>query len=407
MSTYIVPLLARTITSTVGHDTLLTAHPKVASSLAENKTIDTATWDRLYRGSKVDVAVALARRPLDEHQLNQLLREKRTTVHATVMEKGLTRCTEPMARALLSARWFDPRLAGLWLRHGVVPDSVRTEVLRIENGPYLIQSLAETERFDLDEAIELLGSARQIGARKVLWRLFDRRPELIEPALTLVSADRSVRRQVMIEAIAGSRHLFAPEVFETILAEALRESINHIAGQDIWVTLLVNPNTPKSMVDRMLADAPARFENPGSRHRPYSTAHLAQLVREERSAAPYAASIMVDWAQTEGVDRQRVLDAGDRLSALRYPTLASWFPKPVATVVPNSTPVEPVDDFDQLIATGVNDIDRRRLIGARHTARIEARLDSSGRAAWETLWSLVDDWHGTLGELLTTCESLG
>ena len=394
-------LLARTVTSEDAQRSFLTTHPDASETLAGNRRLAADVWRKLLHKAKAPVAAELAARVLDEQQLAELVKDKRVTVRTAIVSKGLTACTDTMVDTLLAQEWFDDGYATIWLTAKTVPAHRHKEVLTISNGPLLIAALADSDMFTDAEAIELLLKARKVYGRTAIWGLLDHRPALIEAIMA-----SGTEQTELLEAVAGSRHVFDTSVFESLYATCERRGMNSSVGSELWLTLVLNPNTPRALFDKMIEAVPHRQSNIWTRFRPHSNAELLSNRRKRARTHQGLGSVTFAWETGEGEWRDMLVDAVRDLGINRFPTLREWYgitPPPLAErSVP--TPSEPLP-ADELRAIRFGE----RLGAGDHREMnrlVNDELDAIGIRAWETFWSLTDDWQGTWGELIDSSIEL-
>lgn len=396
---YTVPTLARFTRSVTAQHTLLDAHAEAASNLAGNQNLHRDVWFRLARKPKADVAYELVNRPLDLEQLQLFAQDKRVTVRRTLVTTGLKSCTDEMGEYLLGLPWFDADFATLWSASRTVPESLRKQVALRADRNELVVLMADRTRFDDEEIKALLPKVNLTNVRQSLYQLMDRRPEIVAFA-----AAAGVSHPRLVEAAAGSRHLFGHEAFAAVL-----DTIEHLGGQnhnglEILTTALSNPNMPLDLLERMLDRFPKRLLTVGSRFRPAMNSTIVEDARQRLASG--LPELDRPWDQLPVGEFERVRQAVAMLGSFRYPTLRAMLHPavcPPSSTTTGATTPKPAEEPDLgYMPNGKSPV---RLTAVTVT-RVDELLDAHGPKAWETFWSLIDNWQDDLASLVDSSISL-
>jgi hypothetical protein len=406
---HVVPFLARKISNPIAQETLLSAHPHAAESLASNVNLHDDVWFKLVKKSKVPVVAALASQTLTDARLEAILKDKRVTVRNAIINNGLRECTSAMADQVLSSGWFEPQNATMWLVRNTVPATHLKHVALIENSNGMVARLADATLFSDKEAARLMVSARFKGNRAPIQHLLDRRPELVAEAAKAGSDNLHV-----LEAAAGSRHLFDSDLFELILGSAQRAGGSSSGAFDVMMSLIANPNTPNTIIDTALESLSHHGLRTWSRFRPVSNAAIVDAVRQRRLRNPGLGPLTVAWETTSDLEKSLVLESINNLSINRYPTLVEWNREQRGYIQPQTSSNA---NSVKVVEQTVPDVTPETLVlsdsGAQHkfnlkeiVSTIENELSPHGANAWVTFWTLIEDWQGTLRELIDTTIGL-
>jgi hypothetical protein len=395
-----VPTLARFTQSLIAQLSLLEVHPEAAASLAANRNLHREVWFRLARKPKADVAYELVNRPLDLEQLMVVAKDKRVTVRRTLVSNGLKGCTDEMGEYLISQPWFDSELATLWSCSKSVPAGLVKKVALIAGGNELVRHLADRTLFTDDEVKELLPTVNTVNVRLTLYQLMDLRPEIVAFA-----ANAGASHPRLVEAAAGSRHLFEPELFATVLQTVERlGGQNHHSGE-ILISAMSNPNTPLDILDAMVERFPTRLVCLGSRYRPTTNATILHEARLRLAESRVA--LDRPWDSYPENEQAGMLKGVSLLGNLRYPSLRQLlYPdtkrQNVAVVPSNRSTESP--DLNYVPSTPVGQSPIR--LTTATVDRVTDLLDPFGNRAWFTFWSLIDTWQDNLASLVDTSITL-
>jgi hypothetical protein len=388
---YTVPTLARFTRSVIAQHSLLEVHPDAAEHLAGNANLHRDVWFRLARKPKAAVAYELVKRPLDLEQLMLFTKDTRVTVRRNLVTSGLKSCTEEMGEYLLAQPWFDRELATLWSATRTVPDSLRKRVALLADGNELVRHLADRELFSDDEVKALLVTVKLTSVRQSLYNLMDLRPELVDFA-----AHAGVSHPRLVEAAAGSRHLFGDEAFAAVM-----HTVDHLGRQnhqslEIYVTALSNPNTPLELLEQMVSRFPSSLLSVGSRFRPATNSTILEEARRRLERGQ--AALDRPW-DSYPVDEQEPMRRGVALlGASRYPSLRGSLFERVTPVVRSGTPA--ANDVETPAMNYLPAGNSPVRLTAVTVAAVTDLLDPHGAKAWEAFWSLIDTWQGDLASLV-------
>jgi hypothetical protein len=392
-----VPTLARFTHSKIAQQTLLDCHPEAATPLASNAELDRQVWFRLARKPKADVAYMLVSHPLDLEKLNAFLDEKRVTVRRHLVSNGLHGCTDEMGELVFSQSWFDSELATIWLTANTVPSVLRKRVVIMDNANHLVRALSDTEMFTDEEVMALLPKIRFAVVRSSLYQLMDLRPSLVGPCATA-----GVDNPRLVEAAAGSRHLFNREHFDVICDNIAKLGGQSHHGSEILLTLIGNPNLPLDLLEQLLERFPTRLNGFGSRNRPVNNTVIHAYAASR--LASREAAIGQAW-QLEESHREYITKAIVVLGAGRYPTLKNWLNPTMQSLTPikSTRGPQPAVKPDLSYLPAQSD---RSLLSPETVHQVDVLLDPYGPAAWQTFWSLIDSWQGDLSSLVESSISL-
>ncbi|MFM7088961.1 MAG: hypothetical protein ACKOW9_05545 [Candidatus Paceibacterota bacterium] len=398
MRTRHVPFLARRVKSGAAQRSLLKSNVSDKEGLAQNANLDEGVWFTLSKKCKVGVAVGLVSRTLNEEQLNAFLKEKRVTVHRSLVGNGLSGCSLGMARSVIDTPWFNSEIASIWLQAKSVHKDVFKEVLLVENNREMIKALVDKSLFTDDEVIDLLLKANKNRGKLQLWHLFDGRPSILDKVIRNEKFGYEV-----LESAAGCRHLFDRELFEILVERSAKLGSSSYSGTEIWTTVMLNPNTPIDIVEKLVSMAPAGYRSSVARHRTTTNVEMAKWVRSKIVKQREIGVISSDWSELEGDALEIAKESYAMLNSRRYPSLPWSTVMQRPEVVANTRKYMDVEEFLEL---NVQDRNSHFEMQKDVLEFIESSLDSIGEAAWDVFWSLVDDWEGTFRELIESSLSL-
>ena len=395
-----VPFLARHTRSVEGQRTLLETRPEFAAALAQNPHLDREIWFRLARRPKADVAYGLVDRQLDLEQLRALVGDKRVTVRRNILSSGLKSCTEEMGRLIISLPWFDSESATLWCASQSVPDRLLKEVALVAGRNELIKLMADPDRFTIEEIIALLPQVDLSRTRQSLYRLVDVRPELVPYAVSV-----GVENPRLVEAAAGSRHLFGAENFSSVLQTIELLGGQNTQGCEILLSAASNPNIPLEHLEQLVAKFPRRLIGYGNRFRPANNATILEHATRRLSAS--VAQPDRPWDDYAAGEDEVLRRAVHLLGSFRFPTLSHRLspavPQQPATGANRHVGNEELASL--LFLPNGNGSSPVRLVPATVT-QVSIMLDEHGSRAWETFWSLIDSWQGDLASLVDSSIAL-
>lgn len=396
----IVSLLAQEVKSQMAQSAFINSkHQLAIRLLGKNKNLTKASWFKLINKAPAELAYDLVNADLDEEQLKLALEDKRITVRQLLFYTGLPGLTPKIAEDILGSSYFDSNLAMHWLYSGKVPAEYLNRVARVEAGHLLLKALADPEVFTFDEAVEILNSNKcsYLGKSTIpLWQLFDKRPELIVPAIDSA-------RSEYLSGISGSRHLFDSKLARRILEASKQAKSNPIASASA-INISFHPNL--SWEVRNEAIAVSKELSKSIRYSGMFRNVLGEAIVQSNSVVKPAPNTQ-PWETLTGSALENVKAVGKLLDNRRYPTLTLLWKTSSA---PNQ--IKPDQKEYSLKKVALSDIylsqykqvdyDTVRYI----TPIIESELNALGELAWQTFISLSEEWTEDLQSLLNTVKSL-
>lgn len=390
---FFISCLASKVKSSVAQRSFLKANGN-NFALLENKNLDRNLWFELFKGSKVQVAIALTILELDEEMISQVVKDKRKTVHESLLTSKNRTFSPKNVREIIDAKWFDQHFAGLWLRSKTVPRDFIKEVALINSGSPMILSLTDRELFTPDEAVSALLS-RRTNNKVAIPILFDNRPELID--LLINCKDRYV-----LDAIAQSQHLLESKDFEILFKSA---SALEYHEKDVHGSLLYNPHLPYSMGMKI-------FEKLGN-------SYSSSL---DRSIIAYGRRVFMDRVNLFGdkeiitgkplleIDDDKVISFVTNLLYSRdfnkYPTLkGSKYDRYSSTIRPEVAPREIIPlDYESIILSS-RDFSPLSLT-PEVVDDVESKIEPLGEVGWDLFWVLAKSHDGNMNDLISQVSLL-
>lgn len=399
---YLVPALAQSITTQMAQTAYLNTKNKDALIfLARNKSLTKASWFALEKTASALIAYELAGHNLDEQQLRQLLKDKRVTVRRELFAKGLSGLTPALAQEIVTSAYFDRDLAAHWLESKKVPTNLINQVARKQAGLHLLQEISNPEIFTIDEAQEILQTISKVvlGRGKVaLYRLFDKRPELIAFAVDL-------NRSELLPALSGSRHLFDMNLAWKIYHQTEKMQYSYAAGIASF-HLAINPNLNHQLRDKAFDLAKTYAK---SAPHPANIQLAARTLQSDMLSGKRQPPITDPWENLTGQNLQEVKKVAKILGINRYPTINEILKDQTAPTHSIHAPTgktkgNALRDLSEVNLT--HNSQRNFEIVKAAASQIEEQLNPLGEAAWQTLISLSYQWSEDLASLLETVKSL-
>jgi hypothetical protein len=391
----LLPTLAQRIPSYLGQISLLESNcfSSVAErentiiGLAENKNLDDKVWYKLAKKPKAKVAYGLLSRNLDIDKLIAFSGDKRVTINTCILQNGLKNCSVEVAKYILQQPFLDKNSARIWAKYGLVPNEVRKELGMIENGSFLLTCMQNENDFPLEEILELLPNIFYNRVRFNLYALFDRRPDLVDSYKNNIIPNRRV-----LDALAGSRHIFDESFFQKIYDQATLDTVESVERDDIFFSLLANPNTPLEIIDNVLKKINLSRINYLNRHR-FADNHTiinhgADKLKRKITNPIYA------WDNYLPIPTSPYRIASSLLGFSRYPSMKSKNLVKESNTESNITMhivPEEIKLDNTIRTTNFN----------RETIKyFSDLLDNAGVESWELFWVLLETWEGDFKSLL-------
>ena len=402
MNNRLVPLLAQRIQSQIGQDTLNRTYPEMNKFLVTNKNISHQLFEKLFKKSKVDYAMALAKHPIDIEKFKLLLKDKRKGVRYTYFRNKDASFTTEICDEIISSSWFDAEYASIWLESGNVPVEYIKKIALIDNGNELIKSLKRRDLYEDQEVIDLIPQARHLRTQAALWELLEERPELIDMIFEKDSTNRFV-----LDAIAGSRYLL-PDTAEKLVAQITERTLKEYRSSHVFYVLLANPATPLKNLKQLLELYSTYTFKPDYNQRfvlDYAQKKIEFMENNQLCQLPSP-----NWEESTG-DTQNIIFTGVRvLNGARYKNIISQIRSIIYHTIPTlaknnseAQKSEEVIAWDQLLVT---DSYLGLKLNKDHLSNLENILDTHGDLAWQVFWTLSAEWDGTLSSLLESAISL-
>lgn len=391
----LLPTLAQRIPSYLGQISLLESNcfssiserENTITGLAENKNLDDRVWYKLAKKPKAKVAYGLLSRNLDIDKLIAFSGDKRVTINTCILQNGLKNCSVEVAKYILQQPFLDKNSARIWAKYGQVPNEVRKELGKIENGSFLLTCMQNENDFPLEEILELLPNIFYNRVRFNLYALFDRRPDLVDSYKNNIIPNRRV-----LDALAGSRHIFDESFFQKIYDQAILDTVESVERDDIFFSLLSNPNTPLEIIDNVLKKINLSRINYLNRHR-FADNHTiinhgADKLKRKITSPIYS------WDSYLPIPTSPYRVAASLLGFSRYPSMKSKnLVKESNTESNNTIHIAPEEiKLDNTIRT--TNFNRETI------KYFSDLLDNAGVESWELFWVLLETWEGDFKSLL-------
>jgi len=305
-------------------------------------------------------------------------------------------------------------MAHTWLLSRKVPDQMLKVLVAADSSRFSLPYLGRADIFTVSEVAQLLAGFKDTRlAGPSLWKLIDHRPTLI-PALT------SSEDEYIVEALAGSRHLFDQAYFEKAFAFAKELELTKSSKSNSWAiftTLLANPNVAPALKLEI-------------RPRVYLTNSIVRVVANKVSSEGRFEGIIKTYDHqhnhkavisytTPWEDNMEEVKEFFRTTAYmgnffnrnRYPALAPSLPG-----FPPETPAPAKDGLTNTSLPNLTPLDKmvlseagspKSVISANQLFNeIEPALDAIGQGAWDQFFALSVAWHGSVADLLEMVTNL-
>ena len=396
-----LPLLAQRIPSYYGQISLLESncYPSLYEkentiiALSENKNLDDKVWFKIAKKPKAKVAYGLLSRNLDIDKIIAFSGDKRVTINNCILQNGLKNCSVEVAKYILQQPFLDKNTARIWAKYGHVPDEVRKELGKIENGSFLLTCMQNQSDFSLSEVLELLPNILYNRVRFNLYALFDKRPDLVDSYKNNLIPNRRI-----LDALAGSRHVFEESFFQKIFDQAIVDTQESVERDDIFFSLLSNPNTPLDIVDSVLRKINLTRINYLNRHR-FADNHTIINHGTDKMKRKITPPIY-SWDNYLPIPTSPYRVSSSLLGFSRYPSLKS-----------KSLPNNNIPESNTEIAKSPEEVNLESTIRTTNFNKatinyLSGILDSAGIESWELFWILIESWEGDLKSLLETCTNM-
>lgn len=345
-------------------------------ALAKNNYLSEDLWFILAKKAKIEVAISLYHRDLSKDQLNFALSDKRVWAKHSLIRKdsALYYASEEIIDRVIDSNWLNYDLASSWLYQDNKLNSAQIRKIALNcKGRVLVRQLGNIEAFpDIDEVIELLNNNKKGLSHFDLDRVFFHRPELINYYDKLKASPFRV-------AFANSWHL---DTLEDQLKILGRKTLN--GNIKVWSTLLSNPYTKVEIVNiiRFIIDNENDYSD------------IKRALNRWDSAPGSPLVVKYNNINTD-LDKER----------------ANYFSFYNSIVDDNLTFKEKVNYTNKLLDISLNEInlndnsDVFYLNWPKITADISTQLSSS-YPTWRNFWTLINNWHGNLAELINASKTL-
>jgi len=345
-------------------------------ALAKNNYLSEELWFILAKKAKIEVAISLYHRDLSNDQLNFALSDKRVWAKHSLIRKdsGLYYASEEIIDRVIDSNWLNYDLASSWLYQDNKLNSAQIRKIALNcKGRVLVRQLGNIEAFpDIDEVIELLNNNKKGLSHFDLDRVFFHRPELINYFDKLKASHFRV-------AFANSWHY---DTLETQLKILGRKTLN--GNIKVLSTLLANPYTKVEIVNiiRSIIDNENDYSD------------IKRALNRWDSAPGSPLVVKYNNINTD-LDKER----------------ANYFSYYNSVVDDHLSFKEKVNYTNNLLDIPLNEInlndnsDVFYLNWPKITADISTQLSAS-YPAWRNFWTLINNWHGNLAELINASKTL-
>ena len=403
-NTGLAAFLAREVTSDTAHRAVLASGLKwPTEELALNPAISEEIWQQLATiKSDVRLTQNLVTPNLTEEKIRLLLKDKRVAIQELLFKSSLGSISYELAQEIAASKALTVRSARWWIDAGTVPKQLLAKVARVAGGEYLARYISDPELFMDEEVLEILP---KIGIdymiRLALVVLFDLRPSLVTQAL-------KIDRLVVLDALAGCRHIFDQNDFlsiiskVTVVVQEMNETKTVAAPRDpylvrdILLGVMDNPNSTQEVAELAYSALP--------RTTYLDLAPFTRYVKRANSGKRKEA-ITVDWNTLPTQTIKKLLPG---TTAKNYPTLeyAKSLPKERSNI-PRAATKQPVVGRKNLATFKVSDFHPSEQLNQRQLlAEIQKPLDAKGYNAWSMLLALSLEWESSIQSLLETAIGL-
>ena len=239
--------LASRVTSKYAHQVIIKDGDKIKlNALASNPSISDEIWWKL---AKLKSVVALkcnlikTKRILSEEQILHLFKDKRDTVRREIFSSALGGISGDFAKYILDtyivADSGRHEYLFWWLHSEIkIPDSILPTLVKLQGGQLALKIASKNlDLFTIEDMIGLTSDDNVSSfVTTELWNIIDLLPELSKALI-------GSKSEYVVEALAGSRHIFGVSDFTKII-DTIRSADRVIYYQDALFSLLANPNLP-------------------------------------------------------------------------------------------------------------------------------------------------------------------